>query len=77
MTLKETCLEISDRYEIYFLEIGNDLDYVHFLVQSVATLSVTKIVIVIKSITARDIFAKHKEVKKVLWGGNLWTRGIM
>ena len=71
MTLKETCLEISDRYEIYFLEIGNDLDHVHFLVQSVPTLSVTKIVTIIKSITAREIFAKHKEVKKVLWGGNL------
>ena len=75
MTLKETCLEISDRYEIYFLEIGNDLDHVHFLVQSVPTLSLTKIVTIIKSITAREIFAKHKEVKKVLWGGNLWTSG--
>jgi len=68
-------LEISDRYEIHFLEIGNDLDHVHFLVQSVPTLSVTRIVTIIKSITAREIFAKHKEVKKVLWGGNLWTSG--
>ena len=75
MTLKDTCLEISDRYEIHFLEIGNDLDHVHFLVQSVPTLSVTRIVTIIKSITAREIFEKHKEVKKVLWGGNLWTSG--
>ena len=75
-TLKEVCLEISERYEIYFLEIGNDLDHVHFLVQSVPTLSVTKIVTIIKSITAREIFAKHKEVKKNLWGGNLWTSGF-
>ena len=74
-TLKDVCLEISDRYEIHFLEIGNDVDHVHFLVQSVPTLSVTRIVTVIKSITAREIFAKHKEVKKVLWGGNLWTSG--
>ena len=63
MTLKDTCLEISDRYEI------------HFFLQSVPTLSVTKIVTIIKSITAREIFAKHKEVKKVLWGGNLWISG--
>ena len=74
-TLKDTCLEISDRYEIHFLEIGNDLDHVHFLVQSVPTLSVTRIVTIIKSITSREIFAKHKEVKKILWGGNLWTSG--
>ena len=75
ITLKDTCLEISDRYEIHFLEIGNDVDHVHFLVQSVPTLSVTRIVMIIKSITAREIFSKHKEVKKVLWGGNLWTSG--
>ena len=74
-TLKEVCIEISDCYEIHFVEIGNDEDHVHFLIQSVPTLSVTRIVTIIKSITAREIFAKHKDVKKVLWGGNLWTSG--
>ena len=74
-TLKEVCLEISERYEIHFVEIGNDIDHVHFLIQSVPTLAVTRIVTIIKSITAREIFAKHKDVKKVLWGGNLWTSG--
>jgi len=74
-TLKDVCLEISERYEIHFLEIGNDIDHVHFLVQSVPTLSVTRIVTIIKSITEKEIFAKHKEVKKILWGGNLWTSG--
>ena len=43
-TLKEVCLEISERYEIHFVEIGNDEDHVHFLIQSVPTLSVTRIV---------------------------------
>jgi REP element-mobilizing transposase RayT len=75
-TLKDTCLEISDRYEINFVEIGNDIDHVHFLVQSIPMMSVTKIVTIIKSITAREIFSKHKEVKKQLWGGNLWTSGF-
>ena len=74
-TLKTICLEISDRYEIHFVEIGNDLDHVHFLVQSVPMLSITKIVTIIKSITAREIFSKHPEVKKILWGGSLWTSG--
>jgi len=74
-TLKTVCLEISDRYEIHFIEIGNDLDHVHFLVQSVPMLSITKIVTIIKSITAREIFSKHPEVKKILWGGSLWSSG--
>ncbi len=75
-TLKQTCIEISQRYEINFVEIGNDEDHVHFLVQSIPTLSVTKLVSIIKSITAREIFQKHNEVKKLLWGGALWSSGF-
>ena len=33
--LRTICLEIEERYEIRFLEIGTDKDHVHFLVQSV------------------------------------------
>ena len=74
-TLKEICMEISKRYQIYFLEIGADDDHVHFLVQSVPMYSPTKIVTIIKSITAREIFSKHPEVKKQLWGGEFWSDG--
>lgn len=73
--LKDICLEISDRYEIHFLEIGTDGDHVHFLVQSVPTYSPTKIVRTIKSITAREIFKRVPSVKEALWGGAFWTKG--
>jgi len=74
-TLREVCLDISERYEINFVEIGSDTDHVHFLIQSVPTYSITKIVTTLKSITAREIFKRCPEVKKQLWGGNLWTSG--
>jgi putative transposase len=54
--LKDVCLDIAKRYEIVFLEIGTDKDHVHFLVQSVPSYSPTKIVKMIKSLTAREIF---------------------
>jgi REP element-mobilizing transposase RayT len=73
--LKEVCVEISKRHEITFLEIGTDKDHVHFLVQSVPMYSPKKIVQIIKSITAREIFAACPEVKKKLWGGEFWTDG--
>ena len=73
--LKEICLEISKRYEITFLEIGTDLDHVHFLVQSVPMYSPKKIVQTIKSITAREIFASCPEMKKQMWGGEFWSDG--
>ena len=73
--LKEVCLEISKRFEIVFLEIGTDKDHVHFLVQSVPMLSPKRIVQIVKSITAREIFRACPEVKKQLWGGEFWTDG--
>ena len=73
--LKDVCLEIENRYQIKFLEIGTDSDHVHFLVQSVPTYAVTKIVTTVKSLTAREIFKRCPEVKKELWGGEFWTDG--
>ncbi len=73
--LKEVCLNIADRYQVEFLEIGTDKDHVHFLVQSVPSYSPTKIVTIIKSLTAREIFARVPSVKKQLWGGEFWTDG--
>jgi len=73
--LKEVCLDIEKRYQIKFLEIGTDEDHVHFLVQSVPTYNVTKIVTMIKSLTAREVFKRCPQVKKKLWGGEFWTDG--
>ncbi len=74
-TLKKVCEGIGERYEIYVHELGADENHVHFLLQSVPMYSPTKIIKAVKSITARMIFQNHPEVKKKLWGGNLWTSG--
>ncbi len=73
--LRDVCLALEQRYQLKFMEIGTDKDHVHFLVQSVPTYSVTKLVTLIKSITAREIFRLCPHVKKQLWGGEFWTDG--
>ena len=75
VVLREICLEIADRYEITFLEIGTDRDHVHFLVQSVPSYSPSLLVRRIKSLTAREIFKRCPHVKKQLWGGEFWSDG--
>ena len=57
------------RYDIHFLEIGFDGNHVHFLIQSIPMMSAKKIANTIKSLTAREIFRLHPEVKRFLWGG--------
>ena len=73
--LIQTCQEISKRYDINILELGTDGDHVHFLIQSVPMLAPQQIVRVIKSITAREIYILCPNVKKKLWGGNIWSAG--
>ena len=74
--LREICQGIEIRYEISFIEIGTDMDHVHFLIQSTPELSPTEIIRTVKSITAKRIFKECPKVKKKLWGGNFWSSGF-
>ena len=74
--LKQICLSISERYEVHFIEIGYESDHVHFLVQSVPSYSVSKMITMLKSITAKRLFQKFPEIKAKLWGGKFWTSGF-
>ena len=73
--IKEISLEIEDRYEMYFVEIGTDRDHVHFLVQVVPMMAVSRLVTIIKNITAKEVFKKKPELKNELWGSSLWSSG--
>ena len=73
-TLKTICLEIEHCYEIYFVEIGTDEDHVHFLIQTVPMM-MSRFVQITKSITARELFSIHPELRQNLWGGKFWTSG--
>jgi len=63
-TFKEVYLEKEERYEINFLEIGLDGNHLHFLIQGVPNDSPKKIIGSVKSITVKEIFRLHPEVKQ-------------
>jgi REP element-mobilizing transposase RayT len=73
--LRRACVEIEKRWEIQFLEIGLDRDHAHFLIQSVPSYSPSRIVQMVKSVIAREVFAQAPEVKQQLWGGAFWGEG--
>jgi len=74
-TFKSICLELSTRYPYTFLEIGLDENHAHFLIQTIPNIWISGMVMAIKSITAREMFKRHPEVKIFLWGGQFWTDG--
>ncbi len=74
-TIVNVCMEIQEKYPITFIEIGTDVNHIHYLFQSSPKYSPTQIVTMIKSLTARIVFEVNPEVKKKLWGGEFWSDG--
>jgi REP element-mobilizing transposase RayT len=74
-TLRDICGYIETCYEIWFLEIGSDRDHVHFLIQTIPTMSPTALVRLIKSITTRELRSRLPSLRKEMWGASFWSSG--
>jgi putative transposase len=73
--LKYICSEIEPRYFFVFDAIGTDGDHVHIFVGAAPRYAPSKIMQIIKSIVARELFKKYPEIKKQLWRGHFWSEG--
>jgi putative transposase len=73
--LKNICSEIGERFCFEFDAIGCDGDHLHLFVGSEPKYSPSRLMQIIKSITARKIFKEYPEIRKQLWGGELWSDG--
>jgi putative transposase len=67
--------EIGERYEFEIEELGSDGDHVHLLISAPPRYAPSRIMQILKSITGRKMFEKFPEIKKQLWGGELWSDG--
>ena len=75
-TLFKICSEIEERYSIWFEQLGIDTNHVHYLISAAPKFSPSQLIRLIKSITARELFKRHPDLRKELWGGELWTDGF-
>jgi putative transposase len=73
--LKNICSEIGERYSFEFDAIGCDGDHVHLFVGAEPKNSPSRVMQIIKSITAREIFKEYPGIRKQLWDGELWSDG--
>jgi putative transposase len=72
---KYICSELGERYQFSFDAIGTDGDHIHIFVGASPKHSPSRIMQIIKSITARELFRKYPEMKKELWGSEFWSDG--
>lgn len=75
-TLIKICEGIEERYEIEFEEIGVDANHVHYLLSAAPKYAPSKIIQIIKSIVAREMFKQYPDIRKELWGGEPWSNGF-
>ena len=73
--LKRTWAEIAERYEFKLDEMGTDGDHVHVFVGAAPRYAPSRVMQILKSITAREMFKRYPEIKKQLWGGEFWSDG--
>jgi putative transposase len=73
--LKEVFQHIADEYEFYIDTMEVMEDHVHIFVEAPPKYSPSRIVQIMKSISARELFKKFPEIRKQLWAGELWNDG--
>jgi len=73
---KEICFEIGERYWFEFDAIGTDGDHVHIFVGAAPRYAPSRIMQIIKSITAKNIFKKYPDIKKQLGDGKVPVASI-
>ena len=73
--IREIAIEISERYDIWFEQLGCDTDHIHILCSFHPKLSGSDVVRTFKSITTRNLFQRFPELRKDLWGGEFWSDG--
>jgi len=73
--LAEILREIGARYWYRIEDIGTDGDHVHVFVGAAGRWAPSRIMQVLKSISARELFRRFPRIKKQLWGGEFWSDG--
>lgn len=75
-TLVQICGEIEKRFDYEFEQIGLDGNHVHYLLSAAPKYAPSEIARVVKSLTAREMFARHPDLREELWGGEFWSDGF-
>ena len=67
--------EISDDYGFEIIEFEVAKDHVHLLLSFPPKRSISEVVRIIKSKTARELFCEFPRLKRSLWSDELWEDG--
>ncbi len=73
--VRELFSEIATHHGFEIQEMKVAPDHVHIFLGFPTRYSIAKVVGMLKSISASEIFEEFSEIKKELWGGEFWEDG--
>ncbi len=66
---------IAERYEMSIDTMEVMPDHVHLFLEAPPRYSPSRVVQILKSVSARELFRQHPQLREQLWGGELWSDG--
>ena len=72
---KEVLQRIAEEYDMIIDTLEVVEDHVHVFLEAPPRLSPARIVQILKSIAARELFRHYPHLRRQLWGGKLWSDG--
>jgi putative transposase len=66
---------IAQEYDLVIDTMGIVEDHVHIFLTAPPRLSPARVVQILKSISARELFRWFPQLRQELWGGRLWSDG--
>jgi len=74
-TLKYSCQNLCDKWEVELIEFGGEADHVHLMLGFNPTLQPSKFVNSLKTVTSRHLRKEYKEhLAQYYWKPVLWSR---
>jgi len=73
--LKEIFSGIAERYELEIDTMEVMPDHVHLFMMAPPRYSPSRVVQIMKSISARQMFRRYPKLREQLWGGEMWSDG--
>jgi len=74
-TVEYTFREVANNHDLQIDTLEIAKDHVHIFLSFPPRYSIAKVVGMLKSISAKEVFNQHPEVEDELWGGQFWEDG--
>jgi len=66
---------VGERYWFEFEAVGCDGNHVHVFVGAAPRYAPSRVMQIIKSVTAKQLFQQFPDLREILWGAEFWSDG--